>query len=286
MKLRTPHIGYHHFYACRGGPMAKPGSRGTDSVMAIFCFDTDASFLFPYINAVARFARLMDTPPSIRFPYKDVQCVIYPDYGVATPLKDRSHAENFRDEIMDYLNSISRRMKEIAPKHKVFRKVAVTDIIRILPKINCRECGYKSCLAFASMVSMQKEVPSSCPKIGLPVKEQVTYPVYDSCGRCLSSVTLDVDIQQSAHSRSDSTGQGRNLSDGPNTGCHKAYESLTGREYQVLKLLCTGKTNPQISDHLGISHHTVKSHVVHIFNKLGVNDRTQAAVWASRQKII
>jgi len=61
---------------------------------------------------------------------------------------------------------------------------------------------------------------------------------------------------------------------------------LTGREVEVLRLMAEGFTNPEISEILSISHHTVKSHVVHIFNKLGVNDRTQAAVWAARNRMI
>jgi DNA-binding NarL/FixJ family response regulator len=61
---------------------------------------------------------------------------------------------------------------------------------------------------------------------------------------------------------------------------------LTGRELEVLRFLARGDTNAEISLHLGISPHTVKSHVIHIFNKLGVNDRTQAAVWAARHQLI
>lgn len=62
--------------------------------------------------------------------------------------------------------------------------------------------------------------------------------------------------------------------------------SLTSREKDVLRLLTEGYTNTQISDMLGISPHTVKSHVINIFNKLGVSDRTQAAVLAIRYKLI
>jgi DNA-binding NarL/FixJ family response regulator len=47
-----------------------------------------------------------------------------------------------------------------------------------------------------------------------------------------------------------------------------------------------GFTNNEISEQLSISPHTVKSHVIHIFNKLSVDDRTQAAVLATRHKLI
>ncbi len=61
---------------------------------------------------------------------------------------------------------------------------------------------------------------------------------------------------------------------------------LTPRESQVLRLIATGLSNVQIAAVLSLSPHTVKSHVVHIFNKLGVNDRTQAAVLAARMELI
>jgi DNA-binding NarL/FixJ family response regulator len=57
-------------------------------------------------------------------------------------------------------------------------------------------------------------------------------------------------------------------------------ESLTPREIEVLKLLSQGQTNPQIARNLLVSRGTVKIHVQHIISKLGVSDRTQAAVRA------
>lgn len=62
--------------------------------------------------------------------------------------------------------------------------------------------------------------------------------------------------------------------------------NLTRRETQVLLLLSKGHSNTQIAACLGISPHTVKSYVTSVFNKLGVNDRIQAAVVAIRQGIV
>ena len=62
--------------------------------------------------------------------------------------------------------------------------------------------------------------------------------------------------------------------------------NLSSRESEVLRLLTEGYTNSQISDLLSISQNTVKSHVNNIFNKLGVNDRTQAAVIATRHNLV
>ena len=50
--------------------------------------------------------------------------------------------------------------------------------------------------------------------------------------------------------------------------------------------MTTGATNKDISEALEISHETVKEHVQHVLEKLGVNDRTQAAVWAVRRGLV
>jgi DNA-binding NarL/FixJ family response regulator len=59
--------------------------------------------------------------------------------------------------------------------------------------------------------------------------------------------------------------------------------ALTKRENEVLKQLALGLSNKEIAQALDISYETVKEHVQHILRKLGVADRTQAAVWAVRK---
>jgi DNA-binding NarL/FixJ family response regulator len=59
---------------------------------------------------------------------------------------------------------------------------------------------------------------------------------------------------------------------------------LTEREREVLRLLVDGLTNRAISERLLVSLETVKSHVHHIMQKMHVQDRTQAAVVATKQQ--
>jgi two-component system, NarL family, response regulator LiaR len=62
-------------------------------------------------------------------------------------------------------------------------------------------------------------------------------------------------------------------------------ESLTPREVEVLKLLSQGQTNPEIAQNLLFSVSTVKAQVRSILSKLGVSDRTQAAVRAIESRL-
>ena len=63
-------------------------------------------------------------------------------------------------------------------------------------------------------------------------------------------------------------------------------DSLTKREYEILVQIAKGKVNKDIADSLNICERTVKNHVFKIFKKIGVNDRTQAAVFAIKNNII
>jgi DNA-binding NarL/FixJ family response regulator len=59
-----------------------------------------------------------------------------------------------------------------------------------------------------------------------------------------------------------------------------AAPDLSARELEVLRLLVTGLANKQIARRLGITERTVKAHLTAVYQRIGVSDRTQAALWA------
>lgn len=64
------------------------------------------------------------------------------------------------------------------------------------------------------------------------------------------------------------------------------YEELTNREREVLDLIAQGKSNQEIAEILFITLKTVKTHVSNILAKLGVEDRTQAAIYALKHGLV
>jgi DNA-binding NarL/FixJ family response regulator len=61
---------------------------------------------------------------------------------------------------------------------------------------------------------------------------------------------------------------------------------LSEREREVLELVATGLSNQKIAAKLGISEKTVKAHLTSVFRQLGVDDRTQAAMWARQHGLV
>ena len=67
---------------------------------------------------------------------------------------------------------------------------------------------------------------------------------------------------------------------------HRAVPGLTEREEEVLALVAQGLSNKLVARRLAISERTVKGHLTHVFERIGVTDRTQAALWAREHRLV
>jgi DNA-binding CsgD family transcriptional regulator len=61
---------------------------------------------------------------------------------------------------------------------------------------------------------------------------------------------------------------------------------LSLREVEVLSLVAAGRTDAEIAERLFVSRRTITSHMTHIFNKIGTNSRTAAAMWAKEHELL
>ena len=271
---------------------------GLPAWTAHFKLDSDVSELFPYINTVVKDAIYYDKPHYIRFTLNGFGCSLYTDRVAAGSFEDREQALDFVIQLIDFLNDLFSKKDSLRPDHKKYRHQPVLEIFKLLPRTNCQECGFPTCMAFAAALSNRQVAPEQCPWFPEPIRETAAYPVYDENGRVISTTEIELNISDSEQSLKTQQEGARVLENGIPTPRQEEGETgfegdhhgirviLTGREVEVLRLMAEGFTNPEISEILSISHHTVKSHVVHIFNKLGVNDRTQAAVWAARNRLV
>lgn len=280
------------------GPLVDQSAKfACGSYGARFQMDCDLSPLFPYINAVADHARFFEKSVCINFVLENRLCAFHSFGAAFAPIKDFGQALEFLAKLLDFVSDISRKSPNIVPNHKKFRPSSALEIYRLLPGSNCRICGYATCIAFAAALSRQKTSITKCPHLARPMEERVTYPVYDRHGNVVETISFDVDVDclhttissnkaiiQDLESRLASFEKDRVATFDVANGALST--PLTKREIEVLCLIAHGLTNKEISADLQISTHTVKSHVIHIFDKIGVNDRAQASAWGARHGVL
>ena len=267
---------------------------------AHFKIDNDIRKVFPYINGSIEGARYHYRPLHVGFEREYVQCTLYPREAIAAPFTGEDHALEFIEGLIVFLNDMYANRHKHKKSHRVHRKpVSIVEILKALPRTNCKECGYATCMAFAAALNQEEAEPNDCPGFSNPISVCSVYPIIREDGTIESTFMIEtkptsshseVKIPIEAGNRDDSTtktdvdeNKEPDLFD--RNGLRIQYD-LTQREIQVLRYVADGASNPEISKILNISPHTVKSHIIHIFNKLNVNDRTQAAVWAVQNCII
>lgn len=254
--------GYKNFSVNRFGIMPTIGPR----MGAHFEVDQDLCPLFPYLNASLPEAKYFAKPERLQFVFEKALCTLYSREIIAAAFHDEESARSFGDHLLQFLNEIYDKQQTIKPDYRTIEHLSPMDMYQLLPKTNCGKCGQESCLAFAALLSKGQASSNECPDFSEPIAHKAVYPIFDKGGNLTSTVELNI------------PGQQKHMSVPGNL--------LTERELEVLRLLANGMSNPEIAKALAISQHTVKSHVTHIYDKLGVNDRAQAAVWASFHNVI
>ncbi len=249
-------------------PLLRPGAgEYTTAGSAHVDLDQDFSGLFPYLHTVTDQLQCYADPPRARFIFEGRVCTLFPRALTATSFHSEGEARSYVNRLMEVLAELGTRRHELSPTCTFEQPISVLAILRTLPRTNCGECDHPTCMSFAVAVSQGRATPDRCPDMPAPVAQAVIYPVFDRDGNLADTVSVPVKQHPAAQST-------------------EKHHALTDRELEVLERLVDGATNPEIAKALGITGHTVKSHVTHIFNKLVVDDRTQAAVRAVRLGLV
>lgn len=158
------------------------------------------------------------------------------------------------DLVMPRLDGVAamRRLHALAPDTRVLVLTSFLDEDRLLPAIRAGAAGYL--LKTAEPAELAKAIRAA------------------DAGEAVIDPTAAARL---VHAIADGAGQPA-----------LDHERLTRREQEVLELIARGQSNKRIAFALGISEKTVKTHVGHVLGKLGVTDRTQAALLAVREGLV
>ena len=134
----------------------------TQSVDMIAHLNQDISEVIPYLNAVLGGFQYTKDPRSVSLKLHGKLVVIFPREICVNAPSDQSEGEKIIEWLRDKINDTWERRGEIQPSFESAPKPKVLEILRLLPKTNCGECGQPTCMAFASYVAEGGMDPNEC----------------------------------------------------------------------------------------------------------------------------
>jgi ArsR family metal-binding transcriptional regulator len=85
--------------------------------------------------------------------------------SMVTMVEDEAEAEKIFEWLKEEINNTWKNRSKIKPSFEVSPKPKILDILKLLPKDNCQECGLATCLVFAVQVSDGARSYNDCPKL-------------------------------------------------------------------------------------------------------------------------
>lgn len=139
-----------------------PNPRATH-LRALARLDADITDLLPYLNTVLRGHLYLREPPSLTIKYQAKLVTFHPREIAINIVKDEAEAEDILAWLTGVINDTWERQGAITPSYEVPLKPRIIEILKFLPRTNCRACGQPTCLVFATRVSAGEAGPEACP---------------------------------------------------------------------------------------------------------------------------
>ena len=111
----------------------------------------DISEVLPYINALFEKTEYYHDTKILLWEYELRRYALRPFEIAIVPVSNREEALQLIEEIIDIINDIWNRRNELKPDFEGKKSLPnVLDIFKLLPRTNCKECGYATCMAYAT----------------------------------------------------------------------------------------------------------------------------------------
>ena len=128
----------------------------------------DISAVFPYLNAVMENA-WYDHENRILILREPQQAYAFrPNEIRVGRVQDRMQAELITSELINEVNRVWQERDSITPRFSERMLPTVMDIFKLLPKTNCKQCGYPTCLAYAADLRSGTAQLEQCPPLSQP----------------------------------------------------------------------------------------------------------------------
>lgn len=135
------------------------------SVQCIAHLDQDVSAALPYLNTVLGGFEYVERPPSVTFKVHGKLITVHGGKIAANAMKDEEEARKIIEWLKREINDAWENRDRIPPSTKGAPRPKIIEILKRLPKTNCRECGDPTCMVFATHLAEGVKGVSDCPMI-------------------------------------------------------------------------------------------------------------------------
>jgi len=138
------------------------------SFLSLHCIahlDEDITDALPYLNAVLGGFEYFRDPPAVTFKVHGKIITIHPKEIAVNALRDEEEADKILEWLRREINEAWEKRDDITPSHEGSPKPKVLEILRLLPKSNCGECGEPTCMVFATKIAEGAKGAEICPSL-------------------------------------------------------------------------------------------------------------------------
>ncbi len=136
-----------------------------ESVHCVARLNEDVGEVLPYLNAVLGGTQYFSDPPEVMFHHHGKIIKVGAREIAVNALKDEGEADRILEWLKNEINQAWENRAAITPCYAGKRKPKLMEILRLLPRTNCRKCGQPTCMAFAAQVTEGGRGSEHCPEL-------------------------------------------------------------------------------------------------------------------------
>lgn len=143
-------------------------SKCQSDAKGVHCFahlDQDVSCAIPYLNSVLGGFEYLSDPPAVTFRSQGKLMTVHGKKIAVNALKDEAEARKIVEWLKNEINAAWEQKDKIEPCYTGMPRPGIIEILKLLPKTNCRECGQPTCMVFATKIAEGSKGPEDCPQI-------------------------------------------------------------------------------------------------------------------------
>ena len=144
------------------------------SLHCIAHLNEDVTEVFPYLNTVFGGHQYLKDPPALTLKVHGKLITLHPREIAVNALKDEGEADKILEWLKQEINQTWLARDSIEPSFETSAQPRIFDILKLLPKTNCGECGQPTCMVFASLVAQGVKGAADCPPLDDRNRDNIT----------------------------------------------------------------------------------------------------------------